>query len=108
MLTNYKPIPNVDAAILRTCRAVYSEALPILCNQNVFQFSNARAISNFQNKGLVGYPFDGHHTKVFNFTVTPVGRLAMIRSVVLDLNAEYPGYFRVAHGQQRQPDRDNM
>lgn len=56
LLDNYKPIPHIDSAILRTCRMVYSEALPILYGQNTFEFSSADAIRFFQSKSLTSYP----------------------------------------------------
>lgn len=56
LLDNYKPIPQVDSAVLRTCRAIYSEALPILYGQNTFEFSSANAIRSFQSRSLIGYP----------------------------------------------------
>ena len=56
MLDNYKPIPNIDAAALRTCRLIYAEALPMLYGLNVFQFSSGSSLRHFQNQGLSGYP----------------------------------------------------
>ena len=56
MVDNYQPIPCIDAAILRTCRLIYSETLPILYGQNTFEFSSANAIRSFQSKSLIGYP----------------------------------------------------
>ena len=56
LLDNYKPIPNIDATILRTCRMIYNEALPILYGQNTFSFSSANSIRYFQSKSLIGYP----------------------------------------------------
>ena len=59
LLDNYKPIPNIDATILRTCRMIYNEALPILYGQNTFTFSSANSIRSFQSKSLIGYPLGG-------------------------------------------------
>lgn len=59
LLDNYKPIPNIDATILRTCRMIYNEALPILYGQNTFTFSSANSIRCFQSKSLIGYPLGG-------------------------------------------------
>ena len=56
LLDNYNPIPQIDSTILRTCRVIYSEALPILYGQNTFEFSSANAIRSFQSKSLIGYP----------------------------------------------------
>lgn len=56
MLDQYTPIPNIDAAILRTCRLVYFEALPVLYGQNVFRFDCAKNIRAFQSKNLTSFP----------------------------------------------------
>ena len=56
MLDQYTPIPDIDAAILRTCRLIYTEALPILYGSNVFQFDCATNIRSFQSKNLTSFP----------------------------------------------------
>ena len=56
LVNNYQPIPHIDAAFLRTCRLIYSEALPILYGYNTFEFSSSNAIRSFQSKSLIGYP----------------------------------------------------
>ena len=56
MLDQYTPIPDIDAAILRTCRLIYSEALPILYGMNVFQFDCAHNIRGFQSRSLTSFP----------------------------------------------------
>lgn len=55
LLDNYSPIPNIDAAILRTCRLIYNEGLPMLYG-NTFQFSSAHSIRSFASKGLFSFP----------------------------------------------------
>lgn len=116
LLDNYNPIPHIDAAILRTCRLIYNEALPILYGYNTFEFSSANAIRSFQSKSLIGYPLGrldeiefsalGFATRekarsvrrrlqhryadfpqAFNFKLAPMGRLTMLRSIVLNINA---------------------
>lgn len=114
LLDNYNPIPHIDAAILRTCRLVYSEALPILYGQNIFEFSSANSIRSFQSKSLIGYPLGrldelefrspalesrlqdlrcrlrhrhADFPQAFNFKLAPMGRLTLLRSVVLNMNA---------------------
>ncbi len=114
LLDNYNPIPHIDAAILRTCRLVYSEALPILYGQNTFEFSSANSIRSFQSKSLIGYPLGrldelefrlpalgsrlrdlrrrlqhrhADFPQAFNFKLAPMGRLTLLRSVVLNMNA---------------------
>ena len=44
MLDQYQKIPNLDAPILRTCRTIYNEALPILYGLNTFQFASSQSI----------------------------------------------------------------
>ena len=56
MLDQHIPIPDLDAMILRTCRLIYSEALPILYGYNVFQFDSPSSVRCFQNRNLGGYP----------------------------------------------------
>ena len=60
MLDQYTPIPDIDAAILRTCRRIYSEALPILYGMNVFQFDCAHNIRGFQSRSLTSFPMGMH------------------------------------------------
>lgn len=146
LVDNYQPIPNIDAAVLRTCRLVYSEALPILYGQNTFEFSSANAIRAFQSKSLIGYPLGmpspfclpaleherdqlffqstagcwkrtcrppfsyADYSKAFNFNLAPMGRLTMVRSIVLCLNAEYRWAHTTlgANGQRGAPNRDHI
>jgi len=49
---NHHPIPGLDAAILRTCRSIYEEALPILYGRNTFLFQHPDQIRAFQRDGL--------------------------------------------------------
>jgi len=50
------PVPRsrrgLDATVLRTCRRVYHEALPILYGENWFSFDNVAAIKTFSVRGL--------------------------------------------------------
>jgi len=47
-----RPRTSLDATILRTCRRIYKEALPILYSENWFCFDNAAAIKTFSVRGL--------------------------------------------------------
>lgn len=40
--------PHIDSSILRTCRRVYQEGLPILYGDNVFMFSQAIGVKTFR------------------------------------------------------------
>ena len=128
LLDNYRAIPHIDAAILRTCRAIYSEALPILYGSNTFEFSSPNAIRSFQSRSLIGYPLGeavpsllkyqvikhinagiANHDPAFNFQLAPMGRLSMLRSVVLTLNAEYRWHNPMgANGVRAPPNRDHI
>ena len=57
LLSYHDPIPNISAALLRTCRAIYEEALPILYGRNVFEFSDPDAIDEFRDSGIASYPY---------------------------------------------------
>ena len=48
------PVPQsgTDSTLLRSCRKVYDEALPILYGENVFCFEAVRSIRYFKEKGL--------------------------------------------------------
>lgn len=50
---NYHPIPGLNAAILRTCRSIYDEALPVLYGCNEFDFRSPDNIKTFQEDGLI-------------------------------------------------------
>jgi len=52
MQSNYDPIPDIDAAILRTCRKPYNEAIGTLYGENIFKFSSIRALNAFKEDGL--------------------------------------------------------
>jgi len=47
---------GIDTTVLRTCRQVYMEALPMLYGENNFVFFSPSALDLFRNKGLVGIP----------------------------------------------------
>ena len=111
----YSPIPDIDAALLRTCRLVYTEALPILYGSNVFQFSSSHAVRHFQSHGLSTYPLGRRYRwtplrklrsaagdlykhrltiLAFNFRLSPPGRLQLIRFLILELKLDYRPYSR--------------
>lgn len=47
---------GIDATVLRTCRLIYIEALPMLYGENNFVFFSVLALSLFRDKGLVSMP----------------------------------------------------
>ena len=52
----HNPISYISAALLRTCRTVYKEGLPILYGRNVFDFSHPEAIRKFRHCGIDEFP----------------------------------------------------
>ena len=56
MLNERKMIPDIDAAIVRTCRRVYDETMPILYGNNRFVFKKAEDVSSFERKILKTFP----------------------------------------------------
>lgn len=52
LLSEHNPISDISATLLRTCRKVYNEALPILYGRNVFSFPNPEAIEKFRDSGI--------------------------------------------------------
>lgn len=53
MQGSYDPIPDIDAAVLRTCRKAYSEAIGILYGETLFDFDSIRALNAFKEDGLM-------------------------------------------------------
>ena len=47
---------GIDANILRTCRRIYNETLPMLYGENNFIFRTPSAIETFRDRGLVIVP----------------------------------------------------
>jgi len=43
----------IDATVLRTCRRIYEEALPILYGDNTYKFSIATSLEVFKGEGLI-------------------------------------------------------
>lgn len=60
LLSDHNPISGISATLLRTCRKVYNEALPILYGRNVFIFSRPKAIDNFRDSGIDGFTRGRH------------------------------------------------
>ena len=74
---------GLEPAILRTCRSIYLQALPILYGHNAFRFDSGESLTEFAHKGLNGQ---------FAFQKARYGRLTMIRYVVIQLG--YTGRHR--------------
>lgn len=49
MLDSIQPVKDIDSSILRVCRSIYDEALPILYGQNTFEFAKPRKLRDFSH-----------------------------------------------------------
>ena len=89
-----KYFPSIDAALLRTCKVIYHEAIRILYSKNRFQFCKPSDIEKFAHLGLGTFPFEFYGTTnkpsspVHN---APYGRLTMIRLMTLRLSSKSNG-----------------
>ena len=89
-----KYLQGIDAALLRTCKAIYHEAVDILYGKNKFYFSKPSDIEDFAHLGLGNMPFGfyGAISKCASAVNTaPWGRLTMIRRLSLKLGSENNG-----------------
>jgi len=92
---------SIDATFLRACRAIYSEALPILYQDNWFGFSKVSMLRVFRTKGLpiTQTPSDSPYKNKsvlryldsisahdFAFNPEPQGRLCLLRNLHLKLS----------------------
>ena len=59
IVTHFPPIKDIDAALLRTCRAIYGETFPILYGNNRFVFFRASQIPKFAF-GKLYFPLRRH------------------------------------------------
>ena len=88
MVTHSRQIEDIDSAILRTCRFIHKEALPLLYEKNYFSFSGLRDVESFAHHQIPHTPrtsFDYREISLFNFKPATYGRLTMLRSVKLRL-----------------------
>lgn len=94
MAEECKYLEAIDAALLRTCRAVYQEAVHILYGRNRFEFRNPRDIKTFAHVGLGDTPFGLHCSPRESASAVgnaPHGRFTMIRSMILKVDSELGG-----------------
>ncbi|KAL8656499.1 MAG: hypothetical protein Q9210_000214 [Variospora velana] len=92
MLDSVQPVKDIDSRILRVCRSIYAEALPILYGQNIFEFAKPRKLRDFSH----GY-LDKRNPR-FAFREADAGRFTLIRCIILRL-----GYDRKPYAFQRPP-----
>ena len=89
-----KYIQTIDAALLRTCKAIYHEAVRILYGRNCFWFFKPSDIQDFAHLGLGNVPFGlygGIGKSASAANNAPYGRLTLIRRLYLRLGPEYYG-----------------
>ncbi|KAL8823801.1 MAG: hypothetical protein Q9191_005537 [Dirinaria sp. TL-2023a] len=82
---------KIDSTVLRTCRQIYDEALPMLYQDNTFVFSDSIQMSGFRDKGLPEKPDPSNYllrVPAFRFAPCSQGRLSLIRKLVLNLTNE--------------------
>ncbi len=78
-------VEAIDPALLRTCCAIYNEAIHILYGMNHFHFSTLKDIEVFEHVGLENTPFGFYRTAS---EPTSYGRLTMIRWMTLRIGSE--------------------
>ncbi|KAL8972152.1 MAG: hypothetical protein Q9183_000691 [Haloplaca sp. 2 TL-2023] len=86
MVNSLHSVKDIDSAILRVCRTIYDEALPVLYGQNTFEFCKARKLRDFSH-GILG----GRITK-FALRPSETGRFTLIRSIILRLGYDRKPY----------------
>ena len=87
-------IQVIDAALLRTCKAIYHEAIRMLYGKNTFHFLKPSDIKDFAHLGLGNMPFGSYGAISKSASVVnnaPYGRLTMIRRLSLRLSSENNG-----------------
>ncbi|KAM0804047.1 hypothetical protein BDR22DRAFT_818221 [Usnea florida] len=87
MVATCPSVRDIDAAILRTSRAIYEETFPILYGNNRFVFSAPTQISTFAFGELCRLSAVRYGTSERGYSFDSYGRLLMLRSVNLKLNA---------------------
>ncbi|KAL8907332.1 MAG: hypothetical protein Q9171_005905 [Xanthocarpia ochracea] len=102
MLDSLQPVKDIDGSVLRVCRMIYSEALPVLYGKNTFEFCKPRKLRDFSHAGL-----DRSQTK-FGFRDAQAGRFTLIRSIILRLGHDRKPYVWQRPGGQPAPDRKRI
>ncbi len=128
MLDSIQPVKDIDSSILRVCRNIYDEALPILYGQNTFEFAKPRKLRDFSHgyldkrgpstfepcKTRNALPSITRYRSLtvsaeFGFREASAGRFTLIRSVVLRLGHDRKPYaFQRPVGVTLVPDRKRI
>ena len=85
-----KHIEAIDAALLRTCKAIYHEAIHILYGKNLFYFLKPGDIEDFAHLrlGNMSFGYYGAISKSASMVNNaPYGRLTMIRQLSLRVSS---------------------
>ena len=106
MLGTYAPVAGLDSTILRVCRTVYDEALPVLYGENTFCFPGPDTMATFKSVGLVekhsrsltsqtcgipkltGVEFHPNHKLYFGLRNNHCGRLTLIRKISIQMSTK--------------------
>lgn len=93
MVATCPPNDDIDAAILRTSRAIYEETFPILYGKNRFIFYAPSQIPTFAFGELCKLSGHSSLSDTFNISLKSYGRLSMLRSLSLILSKPCPSRY---------------
>jgi len=84
----HPPVADIDAAILRTCRTIYHEALSILYGHSRFFFCSVSEIQNFRSCRLPRLSATEHGIQyIFGLKPEIHGRFTFVRRIYLFLDS---------------------
>ena len=89
-----KHVLAIDAALLRTCKDIYSETIHILYGSNCFVFFHPSDMKEFAHTGLGATPFGSYNKKSTPsdaISNARYGRLAMVQHVIVSFCNGMPG-----------------
>ncbi|KAL8871609.1 MAG: hypothetical protein Q9174_002599 [Haloplaca sp. 1 TL-2023] len=129
MVSSLHPVKDIDSAILRACRTIYDEALPVLYGKNTFEFCKPRKLRDFSHGILDGRLTSMKYTSnpllldipryhctnnkpfslaEFAFRSSEAGRFTLIRSIILRLGYDRKPYIWQHTPQPQTPDRKKI
>lgn len=83
-------VTEINSALLRTCRSIHHEALPILYRYNWLHFDSAAQIEEFRSRRLPKPNAINSNThRIFGFKPEFYGRLTLLRLVYLTFAGAY-------------------
>ena len=78
----------VDSTLLRVCRKMYTEALPLLYGENTFCFNSVSGLHTFRSEGLAQKRREWRYVPIFNLRTNSNGRFSMVKKLSLNLTSE--------------------